>query len=721
MTDADNNDTLDLKVLREMFRGEAYELVAELEQALLALEQAPADQEVIGRVFRALHTLKGSGGACGFDDIARFAHEVEAVYDAVRNGRLDVTGEIINLTLAARDQIKALLDGQYGQGSAERSATDQIVAQIRRLLPAGAKPARRKPAAAAHSALPATFRIFFRPAANIFLTGAVPERLLDELQDLGTCRVAAQLDGIPDLNGLDPEQCYLAWDIVLTTDRGLDAVRDIFLFVQDSSELLIEEVDRDGIIAGEDEQKLLGEILVERGDIAPEEVRGAASRQKRIGEILVEHGLVHNDRVEAALTEQQHLRELRRERQRTEALSSIRVASHKLDTLVDLVGELVTVQARLSQTASGTPDPLLLSIAEEVERLTAELRDASMSIRMLPVGTIFSKFKRLVRDLSRDLGKSVELVLEGEETELDKSVIERLYDPLIHIIRNSIDHGIETPAERLAAGKPRQGTVSLSAEHSGAHVLIRVRDDGGGMNAEAIRSKAVERGLVAADAPLAEQELFSLVLLPGFSTAPQVTGVSGRGVGMDVVKEAIDALRGTIEIRSRRGEGTTLTLALPLTLAIIDGFLTKIGPESFILPLSLVDECVELAAAQSALSGGRTLIAVRGELVPYIRLRDRFAIAGPPPPVEQVVITKGEHGRVGFVVDEIVGGHQTVMKNLGCLYAGAEGISGATILGDGSVALILDVPKIIQSAEQEEPAPRQGRAACAGTRRSEVC
>jgi len=708
MTDADSSENLDFNVLREMFKGEAYELVAELEHALLVLEEAPRDKELVGRVFRALHTLKGSGGACGFDDVARFAHEIEAVYDAVRHDQLEVTSEIINATLAARDQIKALLDEQYGQGKAEREVTDVIIGRLRQLLPPGVLPAGRKPAepaiAAAAPVRPTTYRIFFRPARNIFMTGTDPGRLLEELQTLGSSRAVAQLEGIPDLKGLDPEQCYLAWDVVLTTDRGIDAVKDVFLFVQEAGAVTIEEVDLDGFMTGGAEQKRLGDILVERGDIAPEEISSVASQQKRLGEILVEQGLVHNDRVEAALTEQQHIRELHRERQKTEALSSIRVASPKLDMLVDLVGELVTVQARLSQTAAGTSNALLLSIAEEVERLTAELRDTSMSIRMLPIGTIFGKFKRLVRDLSRSLGKSAELVLEGEETELDKSVIERLHDPLVHIIRNCVDHGIETPDERQAAGKPRQGTIVLSAEHSGAHVLIRIRDDGRGMNVEAIRRKAAEQGLISADASLADQELLSLVLLPGFSTAEQVTDVSGRGVGMDVVKQAIDGLRGTIEICSRPGQGTTITLALPLTLAIIDGFLTRIGMEHFVFPLPLVDECVELSAAHATSSGRRALLTVRGELVPFIRLRDRFAIAESRASVEQVVITKVDGARVGFVVDHIVGGHQTVVKNLGSMYAGVEGISGATILGDGSVALILDVPKLIMSVEREEAA-----------------
>jgi two-component system chemotaxis sensor kinase CheA len=416
----------------------------------------------------------------------------------------------------------------------------------------------------------------------------------------------------------------------------------------------------------------------------------------------VEKGLVNNDRVEAALTEQQHVRDLRRERQKSEELTSIRVQSEKLDKLVDLVGELVTVQARLTQVATEGTSALLLTISEEVERLTAELRDNTMSIRMLPIGTIFNKFRRLVRDLSQNLGKSVELVMEGADTELDKSVIEKLHDPLVHLIRNCIDHGIEMPDEREARQKPRQGTIRLSAAHSGAHVIIRIDDDGAGMNTEAIRRKGLEKGMIPHDAELSERELFNLVLSPGFSTASQVTDVSGRGVGMDVVKQAIEALRGTIEITSTRGQGTKIIMSLPLTLAIIDGFLTRIGDDHFVFPLSLVDECVELSAARSQKMGERDLLNVRGEIVPYIKLRDRFGMQSVRPAIEQVVIAKVDNFRVGFVVDHVVGGHQTVIKNLGRMYKGVEGISGATILGNGSVALILDVPRLIQTVEREE-------------------
>jgi two-component system chemotaxis sensor kinase CheA len=362
----------------------------------------------------------------------------------------------------------------------------------------------------------------------------------------------------------------------------------------------------------------------------------------------------------------------------------------------------VTVQARLSQTALTHSIPGLLSIAEEVERLTAELRDKTMSVRMLPIGTTFSNFRRLFRDLSRDLGKEVELVTEGGETELDKTVIERLNDPLVHLIRNSLDHGIEQPGVRTAAGKPRKGTVRLAAVHSGANVLIQISDDGAGMDRDAIRAKAMEKGLIDERAELSDGELYGLIFTPGFSTARKVTSVSGRGVGLDVVKRAIDALRGNIEITSAKGLGTTITLKLPLTLAIIDGLLVKLQEQHYVLPLSYVKECVELTRRDREDGRGRNIANVRGEIVPYIILREQFAISDAPPEREQIVITEVGGSRVGFVVDNVIGGHQTVIKNLGRYYHGVEGLAGATILGDGTVALILDVPKLVRIVEKEE-------------------
>jgi two-component system chemotaxis sensor kinase CheA len=696
--------------LREAFKEEAQDLLAELEAALLELEEAPGDEEHIGRVFRVMHTIKGSGGACEFTDVSAFTHEIENFFDLVRKGKIAVTKEIIDLTLRARDRIKEMFDAYYRGGAITPGLTEEIQSQFKRLIPAGMGAQKASPARTAKQAdskeasgKQVTYRIQFRPAPDILAEGTNPLDLLHELSGLGSYKAVAHTDDIPFLEDFNPDLCYTSWDIILTTAQGINAIEDIFIFVKDSSDIKIKIVDEDGSAEGDEAaDKKLGEILLERGDIGPADLQQALKSKKRVGEVLVETGVVTNDKVEAALAEQEHVREMRDRRQISETASSIRVSTDKLDGLVDLVGELVTVQARLSQTAASGNDPVLLSIAEEVERLTADMRDRTMSIRMLPIGTTFSRFRRLVRDLGQELGKDVELVTEGAETELDKTVIEKLGDPLVHLIRNSIDHGIEAPGVRAAARKPRVGTISLSAVHSGAHVLIEIRDDGAGLDRDSVRAKAIERGMIRDDADLTDKEVLGLVLLPGFSTAKTVTNVSGRGVGLDVVKRAIDALRGTIEISSDKGTGTVITLRLPLTLAIIDGFLTKVGEEHFIFPLSLVYECVELTAGVSATGNNKHMITVRGHIVPYVRLREQFSIAGAGPAIEQIVIVQVEQKRIGFVVDHVVGGHQTVIKNLGTYYREVKGLSGATILGDGTVALVLDVPKLVQIAEADE-------------------
>jgi two-component system, chemotaxis family, sensor kinase CheA len=693
-----------IDVHRQAFKEEAYELLSELESSLLELEERPDDSDLIGRVFRAMHTIKGSGSMFGFDDIAHFTHEVETIFDMVRNGKLQVTKILVNLTLSARDQIKSMLDNSDGGGGADLQESGRIIAGLRALAsfdaPAPAAHAESKPAPSSAGSR-VTYRIRFQPNQDIFSCGSNPLHLIAELQDLGTCSVVAQTGALPALEEMEAELCYVLWDVVLTTDQGLNAIRDVFIFVEDDCVLTIDQIADYDEVGGPENHQKLGEIMRDRGDISSEEMAEVLAKQKRFGELAVASGLVSEDKVASALVEQRHVQAVRQEKQNADAGNSIRVPAERLDVLVNLVGELVTVQARLSQTAAGRADAELVAIAEEVERLTGELRDSALNIRMLPIGSTFSKFKRLVRDLSGELGKEIEMTTDGAETELDKTVIERLNDPLVHLIRNSIDHGVELPEVRVAAGKPRFGTVHLSAVHSGDSVLITIKDDGAGLDKEAIRAKAVERGLIPASAELPEKELFALIFAPGFSTAKKVSSVSGRGVGMDVVKRAIDQLRGTIELASVHGEGTRIMVRIPLTLAIIESLLVRIGKDFYMLPLSMVDECVELTREDVARAHGRNLANVRDHLVPYIPLRERFLIPGVVPDIEQIVITQVNGVRVGFVVDQVIGEHQTVIKSLGRAYKNAEGISGATILGDGSVALILDVPQLVQSVEAE--------------------
>ncbi|MDA8428765.1 MAG: chemotaxis protein CheA [Geobacteraceae bacterium] len=689
------------------YREEAIELLAELETSLLELEETPGDAELIGRVFRAMHTIKGSGAMFGFDEIAGFTHEVETVFDLVRNGKMAVTKQLLNLTLRARDHIKTLLDASVTGAAIDRSDGDAVIAGLKQLVP-GVEPVaavraaqESAPVAQAADGDRKTWRIRFKPIPEIFLSGANPLNLINELRDLGTCHVIAHTDLIPHLNEMNPEHCYLYWDVILTTNRGLDAIKDVFIFCEDDCDLKIDLVD-DGQEESDQSYKKLGDILVERGDLSPVEMNKILGLQKRFGELAVAVGAVTPDKIQSALVEQQQVKNVRQERAAQDATTSIRVPAERLDQLVNLVGELVTVQAHLSQTAAIQNNAEFAAIAEEVERLTGELRDTALNIRMLPIGSTFTKFKRLVRDLSQELGKEIEMETEGAETELDKTVIEKLNDPLVHLIRNSIDHGIEMPDVRLAAGKPAQGTVHLGAVHSGDSVLITIRDDGAGLDRDRIRDKAIERGLISVNAELTDKEIYNMIFAPGFSTAAKVTSVSGRGVGMDVVKKGIEALRGSIDIASTKGAGSTITLRIPLTLAIIESLLVRIDTSYFVLPLSHVEECVELTRDDIKNAHGRNLANVRGTIIPYIPLREQFEIGSNRPEIEQIVIAGINGNKIGFVVDSVIGEHQTVIKTLGRMYRDVKGVSGATILGDGTVALILDMGVLLQVVEAQE-------------------
>jgi two-component system chemotaxis sensor kinase CheA len=703
----------------EVFKTEAAELLFELESALLGVEEAPDDKTVIERVFRSLHTIKGSGAMVGLNEIASFAHKLEDMFEMVRQERIQISKKLVDLTLSSVDLIRLMLDAPDSPELQEKA--EEIILELTGLdsstdsSESGAWPEAESETNSSQEeaeaevangeALPdklnggGTYRISFRPNIDIFSRGANPALLLNELRGLGECDVTACIDDLPDLHELDPEQCYTSWEIILTSSADINSIRDVFIFVEDECELKIDVIAEHG--PEDDAPRKLGEVLVERGDISPEQVAKVLSKQKRIGVMLIEEGLVSPGKVQAALMEQQHEKHMR-EKQEERAAASVRVPAAKLDSLVDLVGELVIVQASLGQLAASRRLPELRSIAEHVDRLTAELRDNAMSLRMLPIGVIFSKFNRLIRDLSKDLGKEVVLVTDGAEVELDKTVIERLHDPLVHMIRNSIDHGIEMPEARVASGKNRQGALHLSAEHSGAHVLIKIADDGAGLDKDEIRTKAIEKGLIPQNSEQSEKEIFSLIFAPGFSTAQKVTSVSGRGVGMDVVKRSIDSLGGSIEISSEKGSGTTITLKLPLTLAIIDGLLVKIGDAYYVLPLSFVEECVELTGKNAGKEHGGKLVFLRKNIVPYIRLRDRFSISGEAPTAEQVVIVETVEGKIGFVVDKVIGQLQTVIKNLGKMYRDVNGISGATILGDGTIALIIDVPRLVKASVSEE-------------------
>ena len=684
----------------EVFREEAGELLEELETSLLELEKDPADLAIVSRVFRAMHTIKGSGAMFGFDDIAGFTHHVETALDKVRDGSVPVSTELIDLTLASRDYIRALLDAATGGGEADPAEGQRIITALQVLVGGGPPPDKVQAASAPDvpeeekdptAGRRTHYRISIKPSPEFFVGGNTMEALLAELHTLGESTVF-----------MDADQEGGGALILLTTDKGNNAIEDVLVFAESSCQVAVAVL----AVEGEEdlvEHKKLGEILLERGEISADDLKTVLARQKPLGELLVGENLVSRTSVDAALAEQKLVRDAKEKATVAKGAESIRVASEKLDELINLVGELVVTQARLTQVASHHKDSDLVEPVEEVERLTAELRDCVLNIRMLPIGTTFAKFKRLVRDLSAELGKEVVMVTEGAETELDKNVIDQLGDPMVHLIRNSIDHGIESPEERELAGKPRKGTITLAAQHSGANVVITVTDDGKGLDAEKIRQKGLEKGLLRADMELSEQEIWNTIFIPGLSTAKTVTSVSGRGVGMDVVKSTVDALKGSVSVtNSVKGQGTTITIMLPLTLAIIDGLLVNVGETHFVLPLSQVEECVELTGEDIARFHERRMLPVRDQLVPYVRLRDFFAISGERPEREQMVISRINGDRFGLVLDAVVGEHQTVLKSLGWVYRNAVGLSGSTILGNGHVALILDVANVMQCARQEE-------------------
>ena len=680
----------------DTFRQEARELLETLEQGLLDLERTPTDADLINAVFRALHTIKGSGAMFGFVEVAGFVHEFETAFDQVRKGQSVATPELIGVALDAKDHVHILIETPDASGD----RGDAIIAALRAIVETDAfpePPLATEPEQTAQSetapGAPRRWRIRFSLPEDSLVQGTNPLPLLDEIREIGPCTITALTDAVPPLEVIDPEAMHLSWQVDLEADDPHEAIDDVFLFIRDGMELSIEPLDDEADAETPTAQE------PEPAPAKAEEPAAAKAEPPVSSQPAPQpEKPAAQDKSSAAAG----------------GSTSLRVAAERLDELMDRVGELVIAQSRLSQMAATSSDINLKSISEELERLSSGLRDTTMGIRMVPIGTLFGRFRRLIHDLSRDLDKEIDFVTTGEETELDKTMIERLADPLVHLIRNSIDHGIEDTDDRLKTGKAKKGMVRLSAVYSGAEVAISVSDDGAGLDPARIRKKAEEAGLVAPDAKISDQDLNLMIFAPGFSTAKEVTSVSGRGVGMDVVKKTIDGLRGNIELTSEKGAGTTVTLRLPLTLAIIDGMLVRVGTGRYTIPLSAVEECVELPADADTVSRGRHFLDIRGELVPFLRLREQFNLPGEPDDYEKVVVVSAGEGRVGLVVDQIIGNNQTVIKQLSKLHSDLKSFSGATILGDGAVALILDTAYLVstgQSREDRHVNDQTGRAA----------
>lgn len=652
-----------------IFLVEAGEMLDQVEQGLLDLGEDMSDRSLIDSVFRALHTLKGSGAMFGFDRLAGFTHHCETAFDRVRKGEVAVTPELIAAVLAAQDHMRILMDNPQGDHDGVEAEllgrlADAVGERAATVDSAHGNPATAMPPPVAGQS---GWRLTFRLPEEVAINGTNPLGLLDELRELAPATVTVNAAAVPALDQLKPMECHLVWTVDLNGPVERQAIEDVFIFVTDGLDLVLSP---------------LGEPAAD--DHAPTAAASAVPT--------------------AAPTSATPPDPPPQTRAAPKAVESVRVPADRLDVLMDRVGELVIAQSRLSEVASNARDLGLRSISEEIQRLSNELRDTMMVLRMVPVGTVFGKFRRLVHDVARETGKEIDFATEGEATEVDKTVIERLSDPLVHLIRNSCDHGVETPDVRQAAGKPPAGRVTVIAEQIGSEIVITVRDDGRGMNRAAIRAKAEANGLVTPSQSLTDQDLLQMIFRPGFSTAAQITNLSGRGVGMDVVKQTIESLRGTIEVQSETGAGASIILRIPQTLAIIEGLLVRVGAGRYVIPLASVEECLELSAQQDLRSEGHNFMTLRDRLVPFLRLRQLFDTGTGPEKFQKVVVVATGGARVGLVVDQIIGSHQTVIKGMSPLHRNAASFVGATILGDGGVALILDVAQLVSLGQHtEEP------------------
>ena len=683
--------------LRDIFFEEANEQVQQLEQDILKLEDNKENAELINEVFRFIHSIKGSAAFVGFENISSFAHKMENILDLVRKGSIIINGELVNTLLKGLDIIKKMMgspEEEYGEDEAVQAALKSFC----KYLPNTENMTHGEVNNVKEEKKERYYKIGLNFNKDIFDTGIDPLILIDELSTKGEmieCNI--NTSDVPDIYKIDPYSLYLTATVVLKTDRPKKDLEDVFIFVINDNRIIIEEMKEEELNVGD---KRLGELLVERGIVKDSDIEEVLGRQPKIGELLIQQGKVTPAQIEKIAKEQQESR-------KTKESTTIRVDTHKLDNLINLVGELVINQARVAQIASSKEKVNqieLSSTAEGLDRITRDIQECIMRARMIPIESTFNQFHRMVRDLSQEKDKDIVLDIKGKETELDKTLVELISDPLKHMIRNSIDHGVETKEERRRNGKPETGTITLNAYHEAGTIVIEVRDDGKGLDKEKILGAAKEKGLVSKDRELSEDEIYKLIFLPGFSTAQEISEISGRGVGMDVVRNNISKLRGNIEIYTKINEGTTFKIILPLTLAIIDGMLVKIGEELYIVPLLTIVESIRPKGTEvKHVNTQSEVINVRGEYIPLVRLYELFNIETEhkDPSKALVVIVGSGKNKVCILVDDIIGQQQAVIKSLEENYREVKGISGATILGDGTVAMILDVPTIVKMSASE--------------------
>ncbi len=733
---------VDFKKLYGIFVDEATERIAELEDGLLEIEKSPGDKELINTIFRAAHTIKGSSGSIGLTDISKFTHGMEEILDMVREDKIVPEKTLISVLLGATDRIKEMVEAVASETEFDFGRCEGLMKQMENIkTPAEHESvslrgteSRSNPVSSGQSlqfhpseiASPSArndskkeYKIIFIPDPDLFKRGIDPAMIIEDLKGIGeVAQITANADTVPALSELDPENLYLRWDIVLKTNSDEADIRKIFEFVEEGSEIKIFPV-----ATPEKGVPFIGKMLIDEGVVKAEDVEDALKSQKgqkRLGEILVEQGKASPVDVERALEKQ---RNIKTDSFKKSVSSTIRVDLGKLDHLINIVGEMVIIHSMFQQAIqggnwlSGTDNggngkngslmahnsaQNMEALFSQLQRIGKDIQESAMSLRMLPVGEVFQRFMRLVRELSESKNKTIELIITGEDTELDKGMLEKITDPLVHLIRNAIDHGIETPQERLNKGKPEKGTIHLSAYQMGDSVYIDVEDDGRGINREKILEKAVSKGIIANAHGLADEQIYNLIFMPGFSTADAITDVSGRGVGMDVVKKNIDALNGKVYIKTKENAGATMSIKLPLTLAIIDGLTVLVGEEVFVIPITSVVESLRPRRDDIKTLGEKgEVVNVRGEYIPLLRLHEILGITPwkKDPWEAIVVVTMHEGIKCSLMADELLGEQQVVIKNLGRAMPQLCDIAGGTILGDGKVALVLDVPGIVEMAK----------------------
>tara|TARA_B100000700_G_scaffold10051_1_gene10323 strand:- start:5508 stop:7589 length:2082 start_codon:yes stop_codon:yes gene_type:complete len=680
--------SIDLSQFFEVFFEESFEGLDAMETELLNLVPGEEDLETINTIFRAAHSIKGGSGTFGFSAVADFTHVLETLLDQIREGSRDLTAEHVNLLLKSVDCLRALLRTLQAEQQPDLTEADELRIKFEEIL--GMRAASKAPEPTQEAVSESsfnTYQIDFKPHHHLFKTGNEPLYMISELAELGELETQAFQDDVPDITNLAPEDCFLSWRFFLTTDKDQSCIEEIFEWVEDDADITIT------LCGG-----LFGDEEVAAVETVAEETAPAQEAEPAAVKPITDTKKPAPVKATTANAES----------------TSIRVGIDKVDSLINMVGELVITQAMLSQLGEQEiTEATIASLQEGLAQLahnTRDLQENVMRIRMLPISFVFSRFPRLVRDISQKLDKQVELKLLGEQTELDKTVMEKLSDPMVHLVRNSLDHGLETVDKRVAAGKDPVGTVTLNAFHQGGNIVIEIMDDGQGLNTTKIREKAIKNGLISETDELSDNEINELIFLPGFSTADQVSDLSGRGVGMDVVRRNIEALSGSVEVASAPGVGSTFTIRLPLTLAILDGQLVRIAEHTYIIPLISIIESLQIDISKvSRVGKDLDVLRLRDEYIPILRLYNIFNHKGAIETLDKtlLVVVESDNQKVGLLVDDLLSQQQVVIKSLEANYQKVDGVSGATILGDGRVSLIVDISGLIKLSGLRKPGSQE--------------